>query len=350
MLLKDLFKLALEKKASDLHLIVGLRPLLRINGELAYIEDTKEINRKDMEQMAFGILNPKQKEKFLATRELDIGYNSDNNRYRINLHFEKNNVGLVARVINDSMPNLDSIDMPKIIYNLLSLQQGLILVTGPTGCGKSTSLAAMVDYINENRFANIITLEDPIEFVFKSKKSVVMQRELGSDMLSFASGLKHSLRQDPDIIMVGEMRDLETIATTITLAETGHLVLATLHTYSAAQTIDRIIDIFPPHQQNQIRMQLSMVLSGVISQRLLPDLNGGRTAAREIMINTPAVSNLIRENKIAQIKTVIETSSKEGMLSLDQGLQKLFKNKIISKEVAQANMANPEVLEKFKLL
>lgn len=350
MLLKDLFKLAVEKKASDLHLITNLKPLLRINGELNYIKDAKEIKGREMQEMIFSILNSEQKEKFISKRELDIGYSLDNNRYRINFYFEKNNMGLVARVINDIIPSLDAIDMPKIIYNLLNLQQGLILVTGPTGCGKSTTLAAMIEHINENNFVNIITLEDPIEYVFKSKKGVVKQRELGSDMLSFASGLKHALRQDPDIIMVGEMRDLETIATTITLAETGHLVLATLHTYSAAQTIDRIIDIFPPHQQNQVRLQLSMVLSGVISQRLLPSLEGGRVAAREIMINTPAVSNLIRENKIAQIKTVIETSSKEGMISLDQNLQKLFKDKTLSKEIAQANMINPELLEKFKLL
>jgi len=348
MSLKELFKLAVEKKASDLHLIVGLKPILRIDGRLNYIDNLKVLNRKNLEEMIFGILSPKQKERYLKERELDFGFPLDDNRFRVNLHFEKGNMGLVARVINDKIPTLDEIDMPKIIYNLLGLQQGLILVTGPTGCGKSTTLAAMIEYINENNFSNIITLEDPIEYIFESKKSAITQRELGSDMISFASGLKHALRQDPDIIMVGEMRDLETIATTITLAETGHLVLATLHTYSAAQTIDRIIDIFPSHQQAQVRMQLSMVLAGVISQRLLPSLEGGRVAAREIMINTSAVSNLIRENKISQIQTVIETNSKEGMTSIDQDIQKLFKNKLIAKEDAQANMNNPELLEKFR--
>jgi twitching motility protein PilT len=232
----------------------------------------------------------------------------------------------------------------------LELKQGLILLTGPTGCGKSTSLAAMVDYININRFCHIITLEDPIEFIFKPKKSIIIQRQQGSDMLSFASGLKHCLRQDPNVIMVGEMRDLETIATTITLAETGHLVLATLHTYNAAQTIDRIIDIFPPHQQGQVRMQLSMTLIGVISQRLIQRQDGGRVAAREIMINTPAVANIIRENKIAQLKTVIETSSKEGMVSMDQDLKKLVENGLISKQEAQMYMVNPELLDKFKFI
>ncbi len=209
----------------------------------------------------------------------------------------------------------------------------------------------MIEYINQQKFVNIITLEDPIEYLFKPKKSVIVQRQLGSDILSFGEGLKHALRQDPNVIMVGEMRDIETIATTITLAETGHLVLATLHTYSAAQTIDRIIDIFPPHQQGQVRMQLSMTLASVISQRLLNRADEkGRIAAREILLNTSAVSNLIRENKIAQIKTVIETSSKEGMISLDQDLQKLYKEKKIEKEVAQSYMENPDLLDKFKLI
>jgi twitching motility protein PilT len=221
---------------------------------------------------------------------------------------------------------------------LLKLQQGLILITGPTGCGKSTTLAAMIETINKEQNRNIITLEDPIEFLFESKKSIVIQRQLGTDMISFKSGLKHIVRQDPDVIMVGEMRDLETIAATVTLAETGHLVLATLHTYSASQTIDRIIDMFPPYQQEQIKTQLSAVLSAVISQRLLSRVKGGRVAAREILINNPAVANLIRENKITQIKTVIETNLKEGMITMEKSLKNLHKNDIISEEEMNAHI------------
>lgn len=350
MTIKDLFATAVEKKASDLHLVAGLPPVLRIDGDLSYIEKKPKLSGKDIEQMVFSLLDENQKERFLSTRELDIGFEQEHFRFRINLHFGKNNIGLVARVISDKIPALEEIGMPKIVYNLLGLKQGLILVTGPTGCGKSTSLAAMVNYINNNRFCNIITLEDPIEYLFQPAKSIIMQRQLGSDILSFASGLKHALRQDPNVIMVGEMRDLETIATTITLAETGHLVLATLHTYNAAQTIDRIIDIFPPHQQGQVRMQLSMTLASVISQRLISMTNGGRVASREILLNTPAVANLVRENKVSQIKTVIETSSKEGMVSIDQDLKRLYEEKLITKETAQSQMENPELLEKFKIL
>jgi twitching motility protein PilT len=346
--IKELLTTAAEKNASDLHLVVGLPPTLRINGELSFIDGQDKISAREMEQMIFSLVSEPEKEKFISTKELDLGYEIDGTRYRINLHFEKGNMGLVARVIKDHLPTLEEIEMPKIIYNLLNLKQGLILLTGPTGCGKSTSLAAMIDYINANRFCNIITLEDPIEFVFQPKKSIIIQRQLGSDMVSFAEGLKHCLRQDPNVIMVGEMRDLETIATTITLAETGHLVLATLHTYNAAQTIDRIIDTFPPHQQGQVRMQLSMTLAGVISQRLIQKIDGGRISAREIMLNTPAVANIIRENKIAQLKTVIETSSKDGMSSMDQDLKRLYENKLVSKEEVKIYMNNPELLEKVK--
>lgn len=348
--IKKLLQTAVDEKASDLHLVAGLKPVLRVDGELNALEE-KEVSPKILEQMVLSILNEKQKDALLQQRDLDFSYSlGQGARFRINIHYERDNLGLVARVINEKMPTIDEINMPKITYNLVNLNQGLILVTGPTGCGKSTTLAAMVSYINENRRCNIITLEDPIEFMFQSKKSIIIQRQLGSDIPSFASGLKHVLRQDPDVVMVGEMRDLDTISATITLAETGHLVLATLHTYSAAQTIDRIIDIFPPHQQNQVRMQLSMTLVAVISQRLLPRIKGGRIAAREIMINTPAVSNLIRENKIAQLKTVIETSSKEGMISLDRHLKDLYREGLIEKEVAQNQMEHPESLDKFRII
>lgn len=348
--IRELMKAATEKKASDLHLVVGLPPIIRIDGELSNLKAKGVLTNKTIEQMAFSLLTDEQKQRFILSRELDFGYEYDNSRFRVNLHYEKNNIGLVARVISDIMPTLEDINMPKIAYDLLGLKQGLILVTGPTGCGKSTTLAAMVNYINSNQSNSIVTLEDPIEYLFKPEKSIIIQRQLGNDILSFSNGLKHVLRQDPNVIMVGEMRDLETIGTTITLAETGHLVLATLHTYSAAQTIDRIIDIFPPHQQSQVRMQLSMTLAAVISQRLLPKIEGGRIAAREILINTPAISNLIRENKVAQIRTVIETSSKEGMISMDQCLKKLYDGKIISKEVAQTQMENPELLERFRII
>ena len=228
--------------------------------------------------------------------------------------------------------------MPPLVSDLLRVDQGLILVTGPTGCGKSTSLASMIETINNERAANIVTLEDPVEFIFEPKLSIIRQRQLGTDITSFPAGLKHVLRQDPNVIMVGEMRDLETIATTITLAETGHLVLATLHTHNASQTIDRIVDVFPPYQQPQVRLQLSMSLNAIISQRLLPHVGGGRIAAREVLINTPAVSNLIRENKIPQIKTTIQTSAEDGMFTLEQDVKRLLAEGQITEEVARAHI------------
>lgn len=343
--LDQLFKLAIQKKASDLHIVADMPPILRIDGELAPQPNLGILTGKDTESLCMSLLNDEQAKRFVASRDLDVGYEiKDGTRFRVNLHWEKDQAGLVARVISSKIPTMKELQMPDIVYDLIRLNEGLILVTGPTGCGKSTSLAAMINLINEERSAHIVTLEDPIEFVYMPKKCIIKQRQLGTDILSFASGLKHVVRQDPNVILVGEMRDLETIASTITLAETGHLVLATLHTFNAAQTVDRIIDVFPPHQQNQVRSQLSLFLKGIVSQRLLPRARGGRIAAREILLNTPAIANLIRENKIPQIKTAIQTSAHEGMTTMDQNIKVLFENGEIARDVALAHMTNPESL------
>ena len=344
----ELFKIAVESKASDLHLIVGKAPIIRVDGILREIENQEILNKQSCEDIVLSILNEDQKNKFIKEKELDLSYElKDISRFRVNLHQEKGNLGLVARVVSETIPTMEEIMMPEIAYKMARAQDGLILVTGPTGSGKSTTLAAMVDLIDKERNCHIITLEDPIEFIFNPKKSIIKQRELGRDMLTFASGLKHALRQDPDVLMVGEMRDLETIAATMTLAETGHLVLATLHTINAAQTVDRIIDVFPPYQQDQIRVQLSMSLRGVISQRLLQKKDSGRVAAREVMVNNSAVANLIRENKIAQMKSVIQTSAEFGMTTLDQSIKHLFKNGVIEEKTALSNMLDPRELKGF---
>lgn len=343
--IEQLFTQADSHKASDLHLTVGQKPILRINNELVAIDSAPEVTDAHMQMVFKKILTQEQYNLFLEKKDLDISYEiKSGSRLRVNLHMAQNHFGLVARVVPLEIPSMDELNMPEISKELINLEQGLILVTGPTGSGKSTSLASMVETINQDRGVSIITLEDPIEFVHKPKQSIIMQRQLGTDMTSFEAGLKHVLRQDPDVIMVGEMRDLETIAATITLAETGHLVFATLHTLNAAQTVDRIIDVFPSHQQPQVRLQLSMSLRAVISQVLLPSANDGLIAAREVMINTPAISNLIRENKIAQVKTVIQTSAEEGMVTMDQDLKRLVDEGLIDKEVAKAYMLNPESL------
>jgi twitching motility protein PilT len=348
--IKSLFKIAAEKNASDIHMIVGQEPILRIDGELFNVNDIAPdghfpiLNTAEMENVMEVVLTKEQKRRFLDKRDLDLAFQVEEYRYRVNFSFEKNNVCLAARIIKEQEPSLDELGLPPIVEKMLNLQQGLILVTGPTGCGKSTTLAAMINHINANTSVNIITLEDPIEYIFKPKMSIISQRQLGSDMISFSSGLKHALRQDPNVIMIGEMRDLETISTAITLAETGHLVLATLHTYSAAQTVDRIIDIFPPYQQNQIKSQLSFVLSAIISQRLLIKTGGGRVAAREILLNNSAIANLIREGKVAQIKSVIETGSAAGMITMDKHVKQLYKDGIITKEVAMGQLGDPGLL------
>ncbi|MDD5110028.1 MAG: PilT/PilU family type 4a pilus ATPase [Patescibacteria group bacterium] len=346
MTLDELFRIAVDRKASDLHLVVGLPPIVRIDGALQQLSAKPKLTATEIRSLLNSILTEKQKTILENEKELDLSYELRGaGRFRVNCHWEKDCLGMVARVISKDIPTLEHINVPPIVYDLLQLQQGLILVTGPTGCGKSTTLAAMINHINIQRSVNIITLEDPIEFVFTPIKSIIKQRQLNTDMLSFGNALVHVLRQDPNVIMVGEMRDLETIGTTITLAETGHLVLATLHTHNAAQTMDRIIDIFPPHQQPQIRLQLSITLRAILSQRLIPRKEGGRVATREVLINTPAVANLVRENKIAQIKSVLQTSAEEGMVTMDQDLINLYRKEEISKETAQFHMLNPELLD-----
>jgi len=348
---KNLFKIAAEKKASDLHLLVGQPPIIRIDGELVTVNSVwtgKEfygpLSVTDLTVVTELLLDKEQRSRLTKEKDLDCSYAVNNVRFRVNVSYEKNNLCVVARVIEEKKPTLDEIGMPEIIKDLLNVPQGLILITGPTGCGKSTTLAAMINHINANKSCHIVTLEDPIEYIFTSDKSLVAQRQLGSDVASFASGLKHVLRQDPNVIMVGEMRDLETISAAITLAETGHLVLATLHTYNAAQTIDRIIDIFPPHQQAQVKSQLSMLLTAIISQRLLPRISGGRIAARELLIRNAAVSNLIREGKISQLKSVMEMHTKNGMITLDSHLKELYKDNEISKETVEIYLEDASLI------
>jgi len=342
-IIEDLLLLAYQQGASDLHLAAGSHPMLRVNGQLVDQAQYPILSPDNTREMILSMLSEPEQQEFLADRELDTSYTLSNGvRFRVNIHWEKGHAGLVARVVSDQVPTMDGLYFPEIVYKMLDKRQGLILVTGPTGCGKSTSLAAMVDHINSLRTDHIVTLEDPIEYIFTPKQSLIRQRQLHTDFLSFPEALKHVVRQDPNIIMLGEMRDLDTVAAALTVAETGHLVLATLHTLNAAQTVDRIVDIFPPHQQEQIRLQLSMNLIGVISQQLLPRVNGGRVAAREILVNSHAVANLIRENKIAQIKSVIQTSASDGMQTLDQDIKRLLEAGEITEETATSYALYPE--------
>lgn len=333
-LLKDLVIKTIETNASDLHLTVGIPPTIRVDGKLVPVGTEKLVPQK-LTEFAREILG-KNYETYKEIGEYDTAYEIEGvGRFRVNVFRQRGNDAIALRVITIHIPTLDELKHPKILKDLVKKRRGLVLVTGPTGSGKSTTLAAMINEINTTKDCHIVTLEDPIEYVHTHKKSIVNQREIGDDTKSYANALRAVLREDPDVILVGEMRDLETISTAITAAETGHLVFSTLHTIGAAPTIDRIIDVFPPHQQEQIRTQLACVLEGIISQQLIQRIDGkGRVAALELMTMTPAIQNLIREGKSHQIESSIQTGSKFGMKTMDMALAELYKSMIISKESA----------------
>lgn len=339
--IKKLLRKALTLDASDLHLTVNSPPVYRVNGQL--IAGGEEIlTAENIEQMAKEVMREQDWDKFTTGLELDFSYQLENlSRFRMNAFFQREAISLVARVIPKNIPTLEQLNMPTVLQDLALKPYGMVIVTGPTGSGKSTTLTAMIDYINEREAKHIITLEDPIEFEHKHKKSIINQREVGLDTNSFANGLKSALRQDPDIILVGEMRDIETIETAITAAETGHLVLATLHTSTAIETVNRIIGVFPPAQQPQIRSQLAAVLNGVISQRLFltPD-HSGRVAATEILINLPSVANLIRNEKTDQIHNILQTSRAQGMHTLEMAIRDLIATNKIDPESAKMFLSN----------
>ncbi|MGB3024065.1 MAG: type IV pilus twitching motility protein PilT [Candidatus Saccharimonadales bacterium] len=320
LLLEDVIR----KKASDLHLQIGLPPMLRIDGSLSAIAGITPLTAESLEKLVFAILDEEQQQILIKDKEFDFSFAfGDLGRFRVNAFHERGNLAAALRLIPNEIKTIAELGMPVIVNNFAEYPRGLVLVTGPTGSGKSTTLAALVDKINSEKSHHIITIEDPIEFTHRSKQSVVVQREVHYDTYSFSVALRSSLRQDPDVVLIGEMRDLETISAAITIAETGHLVFATLHTNSAAQSIDRMVDVFPPHQQPQIRAQLSNILMAICSQRLVPAIGGGRVVAAEILIANPAVRNIIREGKSHQLDAVIQTGADQGMQSMDKTLVQL---------------------------
>ena len=333
--IKELLVITKEKDASDLHLNVGVPPVLRINGKLEKL-NLPELTPQNTHEMIYSILNERQKADFEKYGELDLSYELANvTRFRVNVFKHRRGEGAAFRLIPEKIKSLSELNLPSIISSFTKKDKGLVLVTGPTGSGKSTTIAALIDIINKERYDNIITIEDPIEFIHSHKNCLVSQREIGSHTKSFSSALRNALREDPDIILVGEMRDLETISMALTAAETGHLVFSTLHTISAAETVERIIDVFPPHQQNQVRMQLAGSILGIVAQTLMPTLDGkGRVPALEVMIANPAIRNLIREGKVYQIPSTIQIGKKDGMQSLDQSLKDLLMEGKISREDA----------------
>lgn len=333
--MQDLLMMLMEKKASDLHITAGLPPMLRIDGEVKSTQFEK-LTPDACQRLIYSLLTDSQKEKFEATNELDLSFGIKGvGRVRMNVFRQRGSVGAALRSIPQKMLTFEELNLPQVIYEIMKTNKGLVLVTGPTGSGKSTTLASMINFLNETRTSHIITVEDPIEYVHLHKQSIVNQREIGSDTNSFVNALKYVLRQDPDIILIGEMRDLETISAALTIAETGHLVFATLHTTDAASAVNRMIDVFPPHQQPQIRSQVSMVLQAIFAQQLLPHASGsGRVLASEVLTMTPAIRNLIREMKIEQIYLAMQTGGKYGMQTMNQSLYDLYTRRQIPYQTA----------------
>lgn len=348
MAIQDLLRIVVEKKASDLHLVVGVPPIIRVNGGLQAVSETPVLDQETVRSLVLSLVNEEQKDLLLVNKELDFSYNFQNfGRFRINAYFQKGNLSAALRLIPAKVPTIEELNLPKICHQFAKLRQGFILVTGPTGHGKSSTLAAIIDEINQTRNEHIVTIEDPIEYVYTQRKSIISQRELHQDTHSWEVALRSVLREDPNVVLIGEMRDFETIAAALTIAETGHLVFATLHTNSAAQTIDRVVDVFPEHQQGQIRLQLANTLEVVFSQRLLPALEGGRFPAAEVLLATAAAKTLIREGKSHQIDNVIQTSVDLGMVTLEMSLASLVKEGKVSLEIAEEYSLRPVQLMKY---
>jgi len=343
--MRKLFNLTIKEQASDLHLSVSHPPVLRISGRLVPLVKEPKLSPGDTKSFAFALMSDFQQEKFLKEKEIDFSYNFEEKaRFRVNIFFQKGYISCALRLIPAQIRTIEELNLPLILHEFTKASQGFVVICGPSSQGKSTTLAALIDEINHTRADHVLTIEDPIEYIFTPDKAIIDQREVGQDTVSFARALRSTFRQDPDVIMVGEMRDPETIATAITAAETGHLVFATLHTNSAAQTVHRIVDSFAPQQQNQIRAQLSGSLLGVVSQRLVPKIKGGLIPACEVMLATPAIGNLIRENKVHEIPMVIETNLEIGMVSLNRSLSDLVKRREISLENALKYSLSPSEL------
>lgn len=343
--IKELLQITIDSKASDLHLLAGAPPTLRINGGLVDLPAKGILTEEMVQEFVWQMLSAEQKEQLTINRELDFSFDLENQaRFRVNAYYQKGTLAASLRLIPYEIRTIEQLGLPKICHDLTSLRQGFVLFTGPTGCGKSTTIAAIINEINKERQEHIVTIEDPIEFVFPREKSLISQREVHFDTHSWEIALRSVLREDPNIVLIGEMRDYETISSALTIAETGHLVFATLHTNSAAQTVDRIVDVFPEHAKGQIRMQLSLTLEAVISQRLIPSLRGERVVATEIMTATPAVRNSIREGKTHMIDNIIQTSKELGMHSFESNLAALVKEGKISLEIAQEYALRPDDL------